>query len=186
MELRQYLQIVRKWLWLIVLGTLLAGGVAYGVSLRILSLSVLFKFIHGTLAMVLTTSNRQGLRTSIIAFAALGNIAMNSFLIPWKGYVGASVAAVLTDSLILVACYIFVSRQLGRLPPLAAVARPTLSGIVMGLYVFFFRRMSLFMLIPSAAVIYVAVLYALGGLPREELAKLKGMLPMRWLRWLAK
>jgi capsular exopolysaccharide synthesis family protein len=34
-ELRQYLRIVRKWLWLIVLGTLLAGGVAYGVSSRL-------------------------------------------------------------------------------------------------------------------------------------------------------
>ena len=32
MELRQYIQIVWKWLWLIVLGTLLAGGVTYGVS----------------------------------------------------------------------------------------------------------------------------------------------------------
>jgi succinoglycan biosynthesis transport protein ExoP len=31
-ELRQYIQIVWKWLWLIVLGTLLAGGVTYGVS----------------------------------------------------------------------------------------------------------------------------------------------------------
>jgi len=32
MELRQYLSIVLKWLWLIVLGTLLAGGAAYVVS----------------------------------------------------------------------------------------------------------------------------------------------------------
>jgi succinoglycan biosynthesis transport protein ExoP len=32
MELEQYLQIVRKWLWLIVLGTLLAAGVSYGVN----------------------------------------------------------------------------------------------------------------------------------------------------------
>lgn len=32
MELRQYLQIVWKWLWLIILGTLLAAGVTYGVS----------------------------------------------------------------------------------------------------------------------------------------------------------
>jgi len=32
MEFKQYLQIVRKWLWLIVLGTLLAAGVSYGVS----------------------------------------------------------------------------------------------------------------------------------------------------------
>ncbi len=162
------------------------GFVPAVVSLRILSLSVLLKFVHGAPAMVLTTSNRQGLRMSIMAFAALGSIVMNLFLIPWKGYVGASVAAVLTDSLILVTSYFFVSRQLGGLPLLAAIARPTLSGIVMGLYVFFFRRMSLFILIPSAAVIYVAVLYALGGLPRDELAKLKGMLPMRWLRWVAK
>lgn len=32
MQLRQYIRIVRKRLWLIVLGTMLAGGVAYGVS----------------------------------------------------------------------------------------------------------------------------------------------------------
>jgi len=32
MELRQYVQIISKWLWLIVLGTALAGGTAYVVS----------------------------------------------------------------------------------------------------------------------------------------------------------
>jgi O-antigen/teichoic acid export membrane protein len=152
------------------------------VSLRILSLSVILKFIHGTLAMVLTSSNRQGLRTSVIAFAALGNVVMNFLLIPWEGYVGASLAAVLTDCLILGTFYIFVSRRLGRLPLLAVIARPTLSGIAMGLYVFFFRRMPLLVLIPSAAVIYIGVLYGLGGLPTDELAKLKEMLAMRWLR----
>jgi O-antigen/teichoic acid export membrane protein len=150
------------------------------VSLRILSVSVLLKFIHGTLAMILTSSNRQGLRTSIIAFAAFGNIVMNSFLIPWKGYVGASIAAVLTDGLILVTCYIFVSRHLGRLPLLAVISRPALSGIVMALYVLVFRGMPLLVLIPSAAVIYVAILYALGGLPRDELARLKAIVAMRW------
>jgi O-antigen/teichoic acid export membrane protein len=152
------------------------------VSLRILSLSVILKFMHGTLAMVLTSSNRQGLRTSVIAFAALGNVVMNFFLIPWKGYVGASFAAVLTDGLILVIFYIFISRQLGRLPLMAIIARPTLSGIAMGLYAFFFRWIPLLVLIPSAAAIYMVVLYGLGGLPTDELAKLRGMLSVRWLR----
>lgn len=32
MELRQYLGILRRWAWLIVLGTLLAGGTAFVVS----------------------------------------------------------------------------------------------------------------------------------------------------------
>ena len=156
------------------------------ISLRILSLSVLMKFIHGTLAMVLTSSNRQGLRTGIIAFAALSNIIMNCLLIPWRGAVGASVAAVLTDGLLLATCYFFVSRQLGGVPLLATMARPTLSAIAMGAFILLFRRTSLLLLIPSAAVIYVAVLYALGGLPRDELVRLKGILPVRWWRGVSK
>ena len=32
MELRQYFTIILRWLWLIVLGTVLAGGTAYVVS----------------------------------------------------------------------------------------------------------------------------------------------------------
>jgi len=32
MELRQYFTVLWRWLWLIVLGTLLAGGTAYLVS----------------------------------------------------------------------------------------------------------------------------------------------------------
>jgi capsular polysaccharide biosynthesis protein len=35
MELRRYLQIVRRWAWLILLGTLLAAGVAFTVSSRV-------------------------------------------------------------------------------------------------------------------------------------------------------
>ncbi len=35
MELRQYLRVILKWLWLIVVGTLLAGGLAYAVSPRL-------------------------------------------------------------------------------------------------------------------------------------------------------
>ena len=150
------------------------------VSLRILSISVLLKLLDGSLTLVLASSNRQGLRTSILAFGAIGNIAMNFFLIPWKGFVGASFAAVLTDGLILVTCYAFVSRQLGQLPLLSIIARPILSVIAMGLYVFFFRYISLALLIPSAAVIYVAALYALGGFPKDILPKLREILLSRW------
>ncbi len=158
------------------------GFVPAVISLRILSLSVLLKLIHGALAMVLTSSNRQELRMSIMALAALASIVMNLVLIPWKGYVGASVAGVLTDSLILVTSYFFVARQLGGLPVLAALVRPALSAMVMGIYVIIFRRMALFALIPTAAMIDLAVLYALGGLPRDELTQLKGLFPERWVR----
>lgn len=150
------------------------------LSLRVLSLSVVLKLVHGNLAMVLTSSNRQTLRASIVALAALSNVIMNGLLIPWRGYVGASVAAVCTDALIVVTCYYLVSQRFGGMPLLAAIARPALSGIVMGLFVFVFRRAPLVALIPSGAVLYAGVLYALGGLRKDELAELRRMLPIRW------
>jgi len=156
------------------------------ISLRILSLSVLMKFIHTTLAMVLTASNRQGLRTAIIACAALANVVLNCLLIPWRGAVGASVAAVLTDCLLLATCYFFVSRQLGGVSLWATLARPTLSAVAMGAVILLLRRTSLLLLIPSAAAIYGAVLFALGGLPRDELVRLKAMLPVRLRRGVSK
>jgi O-antigen/teichoic acid export membrane protein len=152
------------------------------VSLRILSASVLLKFIHGFLAMVLTSSNRQALRTGILASAALGNTLLNLLLIPWAGQVGASVAAVLTDSWILAGCYLAVSRQLGGLPFRSVLGPSTLSAIVMGLGVLLLRRTSLPLLITAAVVIYGAVLCALGGVPQEELAKCKALLPLSWRR----
>ncbi len=151
------------------------------VSLRILSLSVLLKFVHGILATVLTSSNNQNLRASIVALAAVSNVVMNGLLIPGRGYIGASVAAVLTDALIAVSCYFLVSREFGAMPLAEAITRPALSGIVMGLYVLVFRGAPLLALIPSAGVIYLGGLYGL-GFARDEMASLRGMFRIGWLR----
>ncbi len=146
------------------------------IALRILSLAVLLKFIHGALAMVLTASDRQSIRTGVVAFAALGNVILNLFLIPWRGYIGASVAAVLTDGLILAVFYVLVMRQIGHLSLMATVARALLSGLLMGLCVFVFHQLPLLILVPLAASIYIVVLYALGGLPTEDFTRFRKML----------
>jgi O-antigen/teichoic acid export membrane protein len=172
----------------IAVGLLLLGDrlidVVYGphfapsvASLRVLSLSVLLKFIHGNLAMVLTSGNRQGLRTSFLAIAALASITFNYLLIPWRGALGASIASVLTDFLLLVALYVSVSRLLGDVPLVATFARPLPAALAMTGSVLLLRNASLLLLIPVGAVTYVAVLYALGGLPRELLAVLMRQLP---------
>jgi O-antigen/teichoic acid export membrane protein len=139
-------------------------------SLRILSFSILLKFMHGALAMVLTASDRQELRTTVTGLAALANVALNLVLISWNGYVGASLATVLTDGVILVAFYLLVSDKVGRLPFSRLIVRPIMSGAVMGGYVVLLRELALIALVPSAAIIYIVVLYLLGGVPTEDLA----------------
>ena len=88
--------------------------------------------------------------------------------------------------LILGIFYVFVSRQVGRLPLWTIIARPALSGVALGVYVSVLRWIPLLVLVPSAAVVYVVVLYGLGGIPPDEIAKLKQMVPVRWLSWVEK
>jgi O-antigen/teichoic acid export membrane protein len=153
------------------------------VCMRILSWSVVLKFLHATLSMTLTSSNQQGLRVGIVASAALGNLLLNLLLIPRAGPAGASMATVLTDSWILVSCYVAVARQLGGPPIWAALRPPALSAMVMGLGVLLLQHISLVLLIPSAVVAYAVLLYALGGVPQEVVARLKALLPLpSWKR----
>ncbi len=132
------------------------------VSLRILSFSVILKFLHGGLAMVLTASDRQNLRTTVTGLVALANIVLSLVLISWKGYVGASWSTVLTDGVILGSFYLLVSEHLSHLPFIRIAGRPLISGGVMGAYVVLLHWMPLLVLVPSAAIVYGMAFYLLG------------------------
>ena len=54
MEFEQYIRIVKKWLWLIAAGTLLAAGVAFGVS------SVLPPVYRASVSLLVRTTEGEG------------------------------------------------------------------------------------------------------------------------------
>jgi len=147
------------------------------ISLQILSAIVPLRFAINTLGMTLTSSNRQGLRTIVVAFATVSNLVMNMFLIPRLGYIGASITTVLTDMILFISFYSCVSKLVCRLSLPKIAFRPALSGLAMAIFIYFFAQISLPILIGASAVVYLVVLHLLGGFPKGDLDRLKESLP---------
>lgn len=73
------------------------------VIARILSLAVTLRLVNFGLCEILTTGNRQRVRVSVEMAMLLSNVVLNGFLIPLYGGVGAAMATVGSEMILLVA-----------------------------------------------------------------------------------
>jgi O-antigen/teichoic acid export membrane protein len=94
-------------------------------------------------------------------------------LIPPFGYLGASVATVLTEIVLGVVAWTLTVRHIGRVPAFSLSWRVVLAGLVMGVAIFPLRDLDGFKVaIPIAAgvVVYIAAVLLLRALSGEEIA----------------
>lgn len=138
-----------------------------GVALRILIFAAGVDFFSIFFAGFLIAWNRQRDLTLLQGVALLLNIAVNAVLIPFYGYIGASVSTVLSRSLIFIVCFIWVLRRIHRVE-----IRPLFQGIlatlVMALFLAFWEG-DLFLTVVLSGMIYGGVLWLMGGIRSEEI-----------------
>jgi len=67
----------------------------------ILSISTPFRFVATSVGAVLTTRNHMRVKVRLMGAGALANIVLNFSLIPVFGAVGAAIATVITEVLIM-------------------------------------------------------------------------------------
>jgi O-antigen/teichoic acid export membrane protein len=127
-------------------------------------------------------------RTRALAFlaAAAVDVALNTVLIPRLGAVGAIVALVLSFAPLLAVYAVTLGRRVGvrARVHLADLARAALASAVMGALVLAARpdmpggggALRLVGLVALGAATYAVVLWAIGGVDRDELANLRGLL----------
>ena len=85
-----------------VLGLLYGDRFLVGAgTLQLLSLSIMFTFASGVLAQGLVAAGRQTSLAKWTAIAASTNVVSNLFLIPRMGILGAAIATILTEALVL-------------------------------------------------------------------------------------
>ena len=135
---------------------------------------------------LLAAIDKQKLSTYITAISAFGNIALNFILIPLMGYVGASIASVLTAFLAFIMGFYFVSKDLRVLPIHKISIKPVLAIVIMGFFVYFFIDTNIFLLIFCAALIYFLSLLFLKTLTEEDIDVIMGLTgrDMHWvLNW---
>jgi len=178
-------------------------GAAYAPAVPVLAVVAGLAVIRGALAPVQTLFYIAEKQTFLIRFSlVLGavNIALDLWLIPLGGALGAAWANGVTQALAAVGLTVFAARQLQLPVPVAALGRIALAcvpmvGLVSGITLVLPSVPAIALGVPAGAITYFLGLRALRvvrPLDRDRLATLERLLPsmvrrpyLRTLNWLS-
>ena len=138
------------------------------IVLQILIWALVFNFVNSLLLQLLISIDEQKLNTLSTGICAIVNIALNFILIPILSYNGAAIATVATHAVLFIASFYFVSKHLQMLSIHKIVIKPVISGLIMGTFVYYFLGVNMFLLVPSAVIIYFGALLTLKTFSKED------------------
>jgi O-antigen/teichoic acid export membrane protein len=107
------------------------------------------------------------------AVKAVVNVSLNFLLIPGYGALGASIAAVATQSVALIQVYWFTSKRLFKIKFMEIFGKPGLCALLSGGIFFYIWRANFYILLPFTLLVYLALLVASGVLSHRELLLLR-------------
>jgi O-antigen/teichoic acid export membrane protein len=139
-------------------------------ALRILAFGIVFLFANSAFYAMLNATNRQLLNAVATAVAAVLAVGLNFALIPFFGYLGASVVTVLVEAALCAAGWFFVQveRPDLRLEVVRLSWRIAVAGLIMGAVLFPLRGLSIFLTVPLGFAVYLAAVFLLRAVERDE------------------
>ncbi len=168
--------------------TLLAGriialtfGEGYAPSVVVLQLliwSLVFIFANSPFFRLFESTNKQIVVTKITGLMVIVNVAINLVLIPRFSYVGASIATLITEFIVVALAFSLARRDLYVLKKteLANVVLKIVgASVVMGLFIVYLQNLNLFLIIVSAGLLYFGMLYVVKGIEKEDIMLLKSI-----------
>jgi len=149
------------------------------IVLQVLIWMVPIGFLTQMFGTVLSSINRQDLAAKIVLAYTIINVILNLIVIPRYGYVGASLVNVITSLMAFIPLFISLSKLVCRISIPRLIFRPVVASGLMALFLFFSAGLSLWLLIPIAAIIYFGILILLGAFSKEDLNLFKEIITLR-------
>jgi O-antigen/teichoic acid export membrane protein len=142
-------------------------------TLRILLFAGALAFVSGLFGMALIAGERQ--RSALwLGLAALAlNVPLNFVLVPSLGIEAAAAIAVASELLLVAGGFVLVRRELRLAPRLRLLWRAAVAAAAMAALLALVDGWSLALLVPLGAALYLAGLWALGGIDRRMLEALR-------------
>ena len=145
--------------------------------LSILIWTVCLLFISGACNTLLNASHKEVTVTKIYAIAAVFNIVLNFFMIPWLSYDGAAITTVLSDVLIvIIQCYVI--HKLGHRANrklFADLGKIIIGSGILGIALYFLN-LNMWVAIPVGILIYLVAVYLLRVFDNDDRYVIKEIL----------
>lgn len=146
------------------------------IALQLLIWAEALLFLHFIMGFLLNAIDKQHLFTIATAAYAAANVALNLVMIPKYSYVGAGIAAVITQAIAVVTLYSFCAMNGYGLNIAKLIYKPAIACAAMAATLTWLGNFPLLATVPAAAAVYAATLIALKGIGKEELELARKMI----------
>lgn len=123
-------------------------------ALRVLVWALPLIPLHKLCSAIATASHREKDQARVRVIAAVANIAVNAFVIPRYGLMGAAVVTVLTELVVFVLMFLLVNDRFALQGVVHVVLKPLFAALLMGGVVFLGNSLNLFLIIGVGAAAY--------------------------------
>lgn len=149
------------------------------VALQILIWTIIFTFGSASTVRLLEATNKQLILTKITSICVLVNIALNLILIPMFSYIGASIATVLTEIIIVVSVF-KVSNKFSYSIRIKKITKDLFkiifASLIMAISILYLKNLNFFILVLAAALIYILTLILIKEINNNDLILIKQIL----------
>jgi O-antigen/teichoic acid export membrane protein len=155
----------------------LAGGDEFAAAadpLRLLLCAAALAYLSGLFGYTLIAGRQERSALWLSLAALVVNLALNVALAPAYGATASAAIALASEGLLLAGGWLLVRRRLGLVPTVSGLWRVLLAAAVMAAAVWPLRDRTPALTVPLGAVVYAAVLWAVGGIDRRTLEALRG------------
>jgi O-antigen/teichoic acid export membrane protein len=152
------------------------------IALKILIWAEVIVFVSYLGGHLLNIGDKQKTYTKFIGITAGLNIVLNFILIPKYTYIGASIATLLCELLIVVLIYNSVKKHFFDVDLWSSVWRPILCSIAMGIIIIQLSFLPLWYVVPIGIISYFILFFLLGGFNKQDKDTFLSILSMMRLK----
>lgn len=144
------------------------------LALKILSMYLPLRFVNNVTGYTLASINKEPYHAFGGLVGACMNIVLNLILIPKYSLVGAAIATVITDIVLFLVYYYFVSKFFMRISVSKTFSRPIVSFSA-ALIVIYFLKINTIIVVIIGIIIYLLMLYITKTFDKDDIGILKNI-----------
>jgi O-antigen/teichoic acid export membrane protein len=140
-------------------------------ALRIMAFSLLFSSLMNVLTAFLNAGKEEKKVALVIIIATATNIILNLFLIPRFAHIGASISTLVSEIMRFTGNYYYLRKRIFKIFLADMIGKVILACLVMSLFIVLFKEMLLPVLIITAGLLYLVIIWQLRLVSNNEIKK---------------
>lgn len=150
------------------------------IALQLLIWATSIMFVNHLLSSTYIASGNQKIMAKISAIAAILNVGLNLFLIPSYSYIGASIATLFTEFIVMIYGIYWINKNIIHIGLFKEVTYPLISVCIVFIFLIVSKNyVDIISLTLMSILIFTGILYVTGWIDSDDIMLFKKIIPIK-------